>query len=103
MTKIYINYNLIYKTTLNDLDVTLKSLKKSIYDIGTISIPYDFEYAYYVKQLLSKNLDTYTKLKNRKLKITEILSSFKNIEKNNIYNIETIKNVNINKRKNIKG
>ena len=72
MTKIYINYNLIYKTTLNDIEGTLKSLNKSIYNIGTISIPYDFEYSYYIKQLLNKNLDTYTKLESKKLKISGI-------------------------------
>jgi len=101
MTKIYVNYTALENNVLYDVNNSLVQLKKAINDIGTIRVPYEFEYAQYVKNIFDKNLSTYNKLMSKKNKIEKIVSNFKLVEKNNFEMISRIAAIDLDYRKKI--
>jgi len=101
MTKIYINYNSLEQNVLIDVNSSLDQLNKSINEIGTIGVPYNFEYAKYVKNIFDKNNSTYNKLLAKREKVKKIISAYKLVEQNNITLISNKKNDNKVYRKNI--
>ena len=101
MTKIYVDNSSLKNNLMVDANNALKQLKKSIYDVGRINVPYEFEYSEYVKKIFDKNLKTYNNLYSEIEKINSKVQILDSIEKNNIENINNVKIVDINYRKNM--
>lgn len=100
MAKIYLDYNSL-NNALYDLDRILEKLKDSVYGIGYLSIPYEFEYASYLKKIFNINLDTYNKLLNKRNNVQNLIDGFKSVENKNITNIQSIQSVSLSYRNKI--
>ncbi len=101
MTKIFVDYNKLNSNVLTNIDSALYNLKKSVYGEEILNIPYDFEYAKYLKDLYNNNLSNYNELKKIRDNIDKIVNMYKKIERENIISINSIKNTNIQSRNNV--
>ena len=101
MTKIYMDEKSLENNVIYNANSALNQLKKSIYDVGRINIPYEFEYSNYLKKIFDKNLETYNKLCKEINKTTANIKTLDKVEQINVQNVNELKEISIEHRKNM--
>ena len=81
MTKLYLNEAVIQNSIIPTLNTAINNLNQAVNGVGTLKIPEDFVYAYYLKQLCNKNFNSMQTLRDKKQKLEDSINNYKTIEK----------------------
>ena len=87
--KLYLNSTGVRINILGKLDNAVSKCNTSIYDVGYLRVPYNFEYAQYVKEIFNDIERLKNNLVDKKQKIQNSISGYEKIEKNNLNLITT--------------
>lgn len=101
MTKLKLNKTIIYNEVIPPVEKSINYLNDIINNIGILRIPNDFEYAEYLKNLISEIKRLSVDLEFRKNKLNNSVKAYSKLEKENANLAFDVKNVRITSRKGI--
>lgn len=101
MTKLSFKSSIINNDVLPYIENAITNLDYSIYNVGILNIPTDFDYAQYLSGLLNENNYSKEKLKIKSEKLKKIIQDYHKVEKENLNKVNEVKKIDIISRKNL--